>query len=271
MYLHVSAVSTSDFSILSQIVVQFPVPSGLLSKLFHTLQRCVETQNVVVNCCFSKNSMHSSLKSWLAYLEMALCNYPCSLCVMPRLKKTDWDKIRELKMIHDESLKNKKRWPTISYFYVWSFVLERGRDPAHSNLNSDSLETFTYALMYYIQHQHFIVPCAPSSSLLQVTTGWETPTQTLATVRSPLAPASSVTPLLTWPRRRGDSATLEESGNRTSGVRGWNEEPPPTPTSTASGRNTQNLSSLLWGGVGFWWFVLFIWHLKSFFFILIIS
>ncbi len=75
-------------------------------------------------------------------------------------------------------------------------------------------------------------------SLLQVTTEWETLTQIPVTVRSPLAPASSVTPLSTWPRRRGDSATLEESGNPTLGGHGWSEEPPPTLTSTASGMNS---------------------------------
>ncbi|KAF3838756.1 hypothetical protein F7725_010524 [Dissostichus mawsoni] len=53
-------------------------------------------------------------------------------------------------------------------------------------------------------------------------------------VRSPLAPASSVTPPSTWRRTRGGSVTLE-SGNPTSWDSGWNEGRQPTPTSTASG------------------------------------
>lgn len=99
------------------------------------------------------------------------------------------------------------------------------------------LEWFEFILL---RLRHFI-----SSSLRQVTTGWETPTQTRVTVRSPLAPASSVTPRSTWPRRRGGSVTLEESGIHTLWERDWNEEPPPTRISTASGRNTQDFIDCL--------------------------
>ncbi len=95
------------------------------------------------------------------------------------------------------------------------------------------------------KESEFKLLSAPFSSLLQVTSGQGTPIRTLVTVRSLLAPASSVTPLSTWPRRRGDSVTLE-SGSPTSDS-GWNVEPPPTPTNTASGKNTQNLSTLFWG------------------------
>lgn len=99
------------------------------------------------------------------------------------------------------------------------------------------LEWFEFILL---RLRHFI-----SSSLRQVTTGWEMPTQTRVTVRSPLAPASSVTPRSTWPRRRGGSVTLEESGIHTLWERDWNEEPPPTRISTASGRNTQDFIDCL--------------------------
>lgn len=79
------------------LAVQALVPSHLLSQLFHTLQHCVETKNVIGNCCFRKNLMHSTLKSWLTNLEMGLCNHLCSLWVMSCLKLSP---IRcELKMI----------------------------------------------------------------------------------------------------------------------------------------------------------------------------
>ena len=83
--------------------------------------------------------------------------------------------------------------------------------------------------------------CCASSPSVQATAGWETPTQTRDTVRSHLAPVSSATPLSTWPRKRGDSVTLEELGNLTLGDLGWNEEPPLTLTSTVWGRNTSIL------------------------------
>lgn len=70
------------------VAVQFLIPSHLLSQLFHTLQHCVESKNVIGKCCFSKNLMKSALKSWLANLEMGLYNYLCSL-----FKKTESDKM----------------------------------------------------------------------------------------------------------------------------------------------------------------------------------
>lgn len=121
------------------------------------------------------------------------------------------------------------------------------------------LEWFEFILL---RLRHFI-----SSSLRQVTTGWETPTQTRVTVRSPLAPASSVTPRSTWPRRRGGSVTLEESGIHTLWERDWNEEPPPTRISTASGRNTQDFIDCLCFYESFYLsdFTLYcLWHHRSY-------
>lgn len=91
-------------------------------------------------------------------------------------------------------------------------------------------------LIFHIQAQYINVIIF--SSPLQATTGWEMPTQTPVTVKSPLAPVSSVTPLSTWPKKKEDSVIPEESENPTSGDHDWSEEQPPILTSTAWGRNT---------------------------------
>lgn len=98
-------------------------------------------------------------------------------------------------------------------FEAFEVLLERGREP----LSTQGAMSGLYAPSQDLKDSNSIFF---SSSLLQVTTGWETLTQTPVTVRSPLAPASSVTPLSTWPMTRGDCGTLEESGIHTSGDRG---------------------------------------------------